>query len=134
MNCPYLKVVYFNVFGAFDYKIYNIKDKVIGVNCNPFHPLCRCTTVPYYDWLESDNTRITRDLDTGKTETVKNMSFETWENNYVGKEKWEYKHKANENYRKDLTLWNKYKRVLGKNNLPTTFEKLQEMKYNDVVK
>lgn len=38
-----------------DSKIYELKEKEVGVNYPPFHPNCRTTTIPYFEPDEFDN-------------------------------------------------------------------------------
>ena len=43
-----------------------------------FHPMCRCTTVPYFDDDDADDERITHDED-GETYYVpEDMTYEEW--------------------------------------------------------
>lgn len=44
--------------GEFDNQIVSIKDAETGVNLPPFHPNCRCTTVPYFEPDEYDEIDI----------------------------------------------------------------------------
>lgn len=56
----------------------------IGINVPPFHPNCRCTTVPYFDdEFTADEQRAARVAD-GKTYYVPgNMTYEEWKRKYV---------------------------------------------------
>ena len=40
--------------GALDGQVFNLKDKVEGVNYPVIHPNCRCTTIPYFEKDEID--------------------------------------------------------------------------------
>lgn len=74
-----------NVCGELDNKVYEVGKEVIGVNMPPFHPLCRCTTVPHYDDTPTEGlTRVARNPETGKTyEVPANMSWKEWKKKYV---------------------------------------------------
>lgn len=63
-----------------DLKIFNLKDKQVGVNYPPFHPNCRTTTIPYFepDEFDKEEQRIARD-NKGKTYTVPaNLTYKQW--------------------------------------------------------
>jgi SPP1 gp7 family putative phage head morphogenesis protein len=49
-----------------DGKIFDRTAYRVGVTANPFHPSCRCTTVPYYEDFNEGSMRAARDED-GKT-------------------------------------------------------------------
>ena len=60
-----------------DGKHYPIKDMTAGINAPPFHPLCRCTTCPYFDDMEGY--RASRGKDGKTVFTVSaNMTYEEW--------------------------------------------------------
>ena len=59
-----------------------------GLNAPPFHPNCRCTTVPYIDddiqrELDAKAGRAARNPETGKTEIVDDMTYADWKAKYV---------------------------------------------------
>ena len=68
------------ICGKLDNKVYEVGREVIGVNMPPFHPLCRCTTVPYYDDTPTEGlTRAARDPEAGKTyEVPADMNYKEW--------------------------------------------------------
>ena len=67
-----------------DGKVYDVDKSTVGVNFPPFHPFCRTTTVPYYEDVENEGTRVARDPVTGKTYKVPaDMTYEQWKNRYV---------------------------------------------------
>ena len=66
-----------------DEKVFNLKDKVEGLNYPLIHPYCRCTTMPYIEGLPDSSERWTRDPETGKGEYVENMTFNEWKKQYV---------------------------------------------------
>lgn len=67
-----------------DLKIYDLKDKEIGVNYPPFHPNCRTTVAPYFKDQEIE-TRRARD-ENGKGILVdRNMTYQEWAKKYLKK-------------------------------------------------
>ena len=76
------------VCGDLDGKLYEVGKEVVGVNMPPFHPLCRCTDVPYYDDTPTEDlTRVARDPETGKTyEVPADMTWKEWKKKYVNKQ------------------------------------------------
>ncbi len=71
------------VCGKLDGKIIKMGDGKFGVNMPPLHPLCRCTTVPYYEELDEIVTRIARNKDGENIEVPHDMSYEEWKNRYI---------------------------------------------------
>ena len=84
-----------NVCGELDNKVYEVGKEVTGVNMPPFHPLCRCTTVPHYDDTPTEGlTRVARDSETGKNyEVPADMSWKEWKKEYVDKQEENQKRK-----------------------------------------
>lgn len=72
------------ICGREDRKVYKVINAVTGKNAPPFHPLCRCTTIPYYDDEDmEDMTRVARDSK-GKNVTVPaNMTYTEWKNKFA---------------------------------------------------
>ncbi len=65
-----------------DGKVFLMKDYLVGVTANPFHPNCRTVTAPYFE----DDTNSMRAMRTagGKTEYVPaNMKYDEWFDKYV---------------------------------------------------
>ena len=75
------------VCGELDGKVYDVGKEVVGVNMQPFHPLCRCTDTPYYDDMDlTDMTRVARDPETGKTYDVPgDMTYTEWKKKFIEK-------------------------------------------------
>lgn len=70
-----------------DGEIYDVDKAVVGVNYPPFHPFCRTTTVPYYEDVENEGTRVARDPKTGKGyEVPADMNYKQWYDLYITKE------------------------------------------------
>ena len=61
-----------------DQKVFDLKDKVEGLNYPLIHPYCRCTTMPYIEGLPDSSERWARDPETGKGMYVENMTFNEW--------------------------------------------------------
>lgn len=68
-----------DVCGHLDGKVFNVKDKIEGVNYPLIHPYCRCSTCPYDESLPQDTPRWYRDPVTGKGKwTEGSMTFDQW--------------------------------------------------------
>lgn len=77
-----------SICGEMDGKVFETKDYQPGLTANPFHPNCRCTTVPCIDddiqrELEEKTGRSMRNPETGKTEIVSRMTYKEWKAKYV---------------------------------------------------
>lgn len=68
-----------------DGKTFDIKDKKVGKNYPPMHPFCRSVATAVFDDIdESQQERIARDPNTGKTNYVpRDMTYKEWESKYV---------------------------------------------------
>lgn len=69
-----------------DGKVFDAKDYEVGITAPPFHVYCRSTTVPYFEddlQKEIEDTRMSRNLVTGKSERVPDMNYENWYNKYA---------------------------------------------------
>lgn len=122
---------------AMDRKIFDVEDGVPGYNMPPLHPWCRSTIIAYME--ERDLSRLTRsarDPETGKLyEVPADMTYEEWKKSldkergagYVDKRR---RMAANETA--DREQYDRYLKVLGKKNLPKTFDKFQDLKYNNI--
>lgn len=70
--------------GYFDRKHYPESEMQIGVNAPPFHPRCRCTTVPYFDDEFTNGMRASRNEEEKTVYKVpENMTYEEWKNRFV---------------------------------------------------
>lgn len=66
-----------------DNKVYNYKDKEVGVNFPPLHPNCRSKTRGYLgEEAEKTLKRRARNPQTGKTEVIDNISYQDWIKQY----------------------------------------------------
>lgn len=76
------------ICGDLDSKVYEVGKEVVGVNMPPFHPLCRCTTVPHYDDTPAEDlTRAARDADGNPIEVPADMSYPEWKKRFLNAEK-----------------------------------------------
>ncbi len=70
--------------GPLDGRHFPKSDAKTGVNIPPFHPWCRCTTVPYFDdEFTADEQRAARDKDGNTYYVPGNMTYEEWKSKYV---------------------------------------------------
>lgn len=67
-----------DVCAHLDEKVFNVKDKIEGLNYPLIHPYCRCTTVPYDESLPDIISRWERDPITDKGKLVKNQTYKEW--------------------------------------------------------
>ncbi|NFO48550.1 hypothetical protein FDB40_16940 [Clostridium botulinum] len=108
----------------YDGKTFEIDKKPVEI---PQHPFCRCcyTSIPNSDW------RPKMRLDNETKEKINWQSYEEWHKNYIENNP---KRLANEkkvkNKFSDKRQHEKYKEILGKE-APKTFDKFQELKYNN---
>ena len=65
-----------------DGKVFLTKDFAPGLNANPFHPNCHCTTIPYFD-DDEDEVRFTRLADGKGAEVPSDMRYEEWKREFV---------------------------------------------------
>lgn len=85
-----------------DGKVFQMKDYLVGVTANPFHPNCRTVTAPYFeDDVTSMRAMRTED---GKTEYVSaNMKYDEWYKKYVTGEYTAKKNKKNDTMEKSTS-------------------------------
>lgn len=119
-----------------DGKIYEMKDYKIGVTAPPYHINCRTTTSPYFEDEFEFGERAARNTE-GKTYYLpNNITYNEWLEKYVysdpaTKKAFETEIKKNKNKSSDYAQYNRYKETLGED-APKTFEKFQELKYNNI--
>ena len=121
-----------------DRSIVEIAKAKVGVNVPPLHPNCRSHTIPYIEGVTDAMKKRQRNPVTNKDEVVDvSENYDQWlkrqqeehgvdtVNSFMEKTK---------NASSDRKQYNKYIDVLGKENMPTSLSKFQDMKYNDVEK
>lgn len=59
-----------------DGKVFNLKDRVVGVNASPMHPRCRSCEIPCVD--NDYSTRFARDNKGKRIEVSSSMTYEEW--------------------------------------------------------
>ena len=59
-----------------DEKVFDLKDRVVGVNASPMHPRCRSCEIPYID--NEYSTRFARDSKGKRIEVSSSMTYEEW--------------------------------------------------------
>lgn len=119
-----------------DHKRFPVAKQQPGVNCPPMHPWCRSTTICDITSEElAHMRRRARNLVTGRNETVPgDMSYQQWYDIYVSaKPEAQTKERMLRNRVSDQKQYERYRQVLG-DDVPESFEKFQEMKYNDTEK
>jgi SPP1 gp7 family putative phage head morphogenesis protein len=125
--------------GDMDLQTFDMKDYEEGVTAPPFHPWCRCTTIPYFEDEFEFGERAARDTGGNTYYVPKNISYNEWKekyvnNNTVEKQKFETQQKMQKNKFSDYNQYNKYKKVLGEKEIGKSFEEFQKMKYNEIDK
>ena len=120
-----------------DGKEFEISEAEAGKNLPPLHPWCRSTTVAAIDEdaERSMRKRAARDPKTGKPYTVPaDMTYSEWKKSIdekYGAGTWEKERKKVANRSADRKQFEKYKSVLGPKGMLNTFDKFQELKYNN---
>lgn len=122
--------------GSYDLQEFDMKDYEQGITAPPFHPWCRCTTIPSFEDEFEFGERAARDTDGNTYYVPKNISYNEWKEKYVisdpvEKQKFEIAQKKMKNKSSDFEQYKKYKDVFEEKEIGKTFEKFQEMKYNN---
>lgn len=113
-----------------DGKIFDVKDKQVGINYPPMHPHCRSTTAPAVE-PDEDDTRAARDENGNTYRVPANMKYKEWYEKYVANNPEALlQEKCLKNISADNKQFQKYTSVLGKE-MPKTLEDFQRMKYTD---
>ena len=63
-----------------DGKVFNMKDRVVGVNASPMHPRCRSCEIPYMD--NEYSTRFARDSKGKRIEIPSSITYKEWKEIY----------------------------------------------------
>ena len=119
-----------------DGKEFDVDKAVPGENLPPLHPWCRSTTISTMNKQVMDKLqRRARDPVTGKTYLIPaNMNYNEWYDKYVKSDpQAALSVKKFKNKYSDKKQHEKYRAVLGEN-VPKSFAKFQDLKYNDVNK
>ena len=116
-----------------DGQVFQTSERKTGKNYPPMHPWCRSTTVSVIDGecLEKMERRA-RDPVTGKTYMVPaSMTYPEWYQKYVvGNNEAELEEHKVKRRSSDRKQHERYRQILG-DEIPESFAKFQEMKYNE---
>lgn len=63
-----------------DGQIFDLKNRVVGVNASPMHPRCRSTEIPYF--ANGNGTRFARDKNGKGIEVPKSMNYKEWKKTF----------------------------------------------------
>ena len=63
-----------------DGKVFDMKDRIVGVNASPMHPRCRSCEIPYIE--NNNSTRFARDEKGKRIEVPSSMSYNEWKKIY----------------------------------------------------
>ena len=63
-----------------DGKVFDLKDRVVGVNASPMHPRCRSCEIPYID--DKYSTRFARDSKGKRIEISSSITYKEWKEIY----------------------------------------------------
>ncbi|MBQ8232421.1 MAG: minor capsid protein [Lachnospiraceae bacterium] len=118
---------------SLDGKVFLMSERKQGINCPPLHPWCRsCILSIISEELLNRMKRWAYDPKTGRSDRVlASMTYEEWYKKYVkGNVEAEAQEKAIRNYSSDKKQYERYREILGKD-VPDSFDKFQQMKYNE---
>ena len=107
-----------------------LADRAEGVNAPVMHPRCRCTTTFDMNYVQ----RRARDPLTGRNSIIDgNVTYSQWKESLTAEQKsaLELTRKKNRNRARDKLQYIQYQQVIGRKNAPKSFDKFQELKYND---
>ena len=117
-----------------DSKVFPVNKMQSGTTAPPFHPWCRCTTVPYYEDMVGVGKRFARDIGTGKGYYLpSDITYEQWkamQDAKYGEGSVDKARKMHYNENKDREQFERYQKVL-KELSPKDFTEFQSIKYND---
>ena len=118
--------------GGLDGEIIPVSEARAGDNYPPLHANCRCTTVlAGYP----SNTHIARDPVTGRNYKVDgSMTFNEWKNSLSEEQKAAFNLHVRQmkNKSADKKQYERYISIIGKENMPKTFDGFQNLKYNTI--
>lgn len=115
---------------AWDNMVLPLSEAREGYNYPVLHPLCRCTTTIAVDLKN----RRARDPLTGKNDIVDgSVTYQEWYNSLSDEQKTALKlsKRKDSNKTSDKLQHAKYVKVLGTKEVPRSFDKWQELKYNN---
>ena len=108
-----------------------LADRAEGVNAPVMHPRCRCTTTFDMDYVQ----RRAREPLTGRNSIIDgNITYSQWKESLTAEQKaaLELARKKDSRKAADKLQHAQYQKVLGRKVVPQSFDKFQEIKYNDI--
>ncbi len=115
--------------GVLDGKVFKLSEAHEGVNYPSMHPRCRCTTTMNINYAS----RRARNPLSRKSEIVDgDLDYTTWKESLTPEQREALDLAKRKDSRKsaDKLQYKQYQDVLGKKNVPSSFDKFQELKYN----
>lgn len=110
----------------------------VGVNVPPLHPNCRSHMIPYIEGVTDAMKKRQRNPITGRDEVVDvKENYDQWlkrQQETHGVDTVDTFMKKTKNLSNDRKQYQSYINVLGKENMPSSLSKFQDLKYNDVDK
>ncbi len=123
-----------NITDGIDGKIFKTSEYAVGVTAEPFHPNCRCYTIPYYDDMHELEARAAKDPVTGEVYEVSGgTSYKQWkkqQDEKYGSGIVDKMRKLGYNENADREQFEAYKSVIG-DVVPDNFEEFQKLKHDD---
>ncbi|MGT2715858.1 minor capsid protein [Streptococcus respiraculi] len=116
-----------------DGKVFKVSERKVGKNYPPLHPWCRSTTVAADDeeWLNEMKRRAI-DPKTGKSVLVPaDMNYDEWYEKYV-KPRYKVDNLDVWKLNRVSEQYERYKGILGVENVPKSLEKFIDLKYNNL--
>lgn len=113
-----------------DGRVFRLSEAREGVNYPTMHPRCRCTTTINIDF----NSRRARNPLAGRNEIIDgSVTYDEWINSLSPEQTaaLEVSRKKDANRTKDKLQFAEYKKRLGTKAVGRSFDKFQDMKYND---
>lgn len=113
-----------------DGMVFKVSEAREGENCPVMHPRCRCTTTLNIDY----HSRRAKDPVTGKYSLVDgNTTYSKWVEGLNGEQKaaLDLARKKDSRKTSDKLQHEQYKKLLGTKIVPKSFDKFQELKYNN---
>ncbi len=115
--------------GSMDGMIFPRAQLKQGISQPPFHPNCRCTTVPYDEDWDYNGQRIAKDKEGKYYYVPENMSYEEWKKEFVEGEKAKYSLKISDVSNVSTTFSDKNVSTNGlRNEIPLNFEQVENCK------
>lgn len=114
-----------------DGQTFNVSDRAEGVNAPVMHPRCRCTTTFDMNYVQ----RRARDPLTGRNSIIDgNITYSQWKESLTAEQKaaLELARKKDSRKAADKLQHAQYQKVLGRKVVPQSFDKFQDLKYNDI--